>query len=169
LAKLREHIDSSVLDALVLFSKLHGKPYSAEVLSEGLPMAEGDSTPKLFSVRPGSSRALFSRAAHRAGFKTSISKIRMDEISSLVLPCIILLKTSDPYEVNACILESFDETREHANIILPEAGDIVSKVKIEDLKAEYFGMAFFLKREFRFESEDFKLLIIKRNIGFGIQ
>ena len=166
MAKLRQHIDSSVLDALVLFSKLHGKPYSAEVLSEGLPIAEGEKSPKLFSVRPNSSRALFSRAAQRAGFKTSISKIGIDDISSLVLPCIILLKTNDPYEVNACILESFDEVREYANIILPEVGEIVSRVKLEDLKAEYFGMAFFLKREFRFESEDFKLIDNKKKHWF---
>jgi ATP-binding cassette subfamily C protein LapB len=166
LSKFRKYIESSVLDALVLFSKLHGKPYSAEVLSEGLPIAEGESAPKLFSVRPNSSRALFSRAAKRAGFKTQIAKMGLDEISSLTLPCIILLKTDDPNEVNACILESFDDLRENAYIILPEIGDVVNKVKIEDLKEEYFGMAFFLKREFRFESDDFKLIDNKQKHWF---
>ncbi|MEA3384547.1 MAG: type I secretion system permease/ATPase [Campylobacterota bacterium] len=166
MAKFRRHNDSSVLDALVLFSKLHGKPYSAEVLSEGLPIAEGESSPKLFSVKPNSSRALFSRAAKRAGFETRISKLSLEDISSLVLPCIILLKTADSEEVNACILESFDEIREHAHIIVPEIGDVVSTVKFEDLKAEYFGMAFFLKREFRFESEDFKLIDNKQKHWF---
>ncbi len=166
MSKFRKYIESSVLDALVLFSKLHGKPYSAEVLSEGLPIAEGESAPKLFSVRPNSSRALFSRAAKRAGFKTQIAKMELDEISSLILPCIILLKTDDPNEVNACILESFDDLREHAYIIMPEIGDVVNKVKIEDLKAEYFGMAFFLKREFRFESDDFKLIDNKQKHWF---
>ena len=164
--KFRKHTESSVLDALVLFSKLHGKPYSAEVLSEGLPIAEGETSPKLFSVKATSSRALFSRAAHRAGFTTRISKIGLDDISTLILPCILLLKTDDSSEVNACILESFDDVREHANIILPEIGDIVNKVKIEDLKAEYFGMAFFLKREFRFESDDFKLIDNKQKHWF---
>lgn len=166
MSKFRKYIESSVLDALVLFSKLHGKPYSAEVLSEGLPIAEGESAPKLFSVRPNSSRALFSRAAKRAGFKTQIAKMGLDEISSLTLPCIILLKTDDPNEVNACILESFDDLRENAYIILPEIGDVVNKVKIEDLKEEYFGMAFFLKREFRFESDDFKLIDNKQKHWF---
>ncbi|MEA3499039.1 MAG: type I secretion system permease/ATPase [Campylobacterota bacterium] len=164
--KYNKHIESSVLDALVLFSKLHGKPYSAEVLSEGLPIGEGETTPKLFSVKPNSSRALFSRAAQRAGLKTSISKLKLDAISGLVLPCIILLKTDDRDEVNACILESFDETREYANIILPEIGEVVSKVKFEDLEDQYFGMAFFLKREFRFESDDFKLIDNKQKHWF---
>ncbi|MEA2051175.1 MAG: type I secretion system permease/ATPase [Campylobacterota bacterium] len=166
MTKFRKHIESSVLDSLVMFSKLHGKPYSAEVLSEGLPIAEGESVPKLFSVKPNNSRALFSRAAKRAGFETRIAKLALDEISSLVLPCIILLRTDDKMEVNACILESFDETKEHAHIILPEVGDIVNKVKIEDLRNEYFGMAFFLKREFRFESEDFKLIDNKQKHWF---
>ena len=166
MAKFRKHISSSVLDSLVLFTKLHGKPYSAEVLSEGLPIAEGETSPKLFSVKPTSSRALFSRAAHRAGFTTRITKIDLDDISSLVLPCILLLKTDDPNEVNGCILESFDDVREYANVIMPEIGDIVNKVKIEDLKEEYFGMAFFLKREFRFESDDFKLIDNKQKHWF---
>ncbi|MEA3314312.1 MAG: type I secretion system permease/ATPase [Campylobacterota bacterium] len=164
--KFRKHKDSSVLDALVLFSKLHGKPYSAEVLSEGLPIAEGEDTPKLFSVKPGDSRALFSRAAQRAGFETRIVKLSLSDISGLVLPCIILLKTDDPNEVNACIVESFDNLREYANVIFPEIGDVINKVKMEDLEAEYFGMAFFLKREFRFESDDFKLIDNKKKHWF---
>lgn len=166
MSQYRKHIDSSVLDALVLFSKLHGKPYSAEVLSEGLPIAEGETAPKLFSVKPTAAKGLFSRAAKRAGFKTQIAKMDLDEISSLILPCIILLKTDDPQEVNACILESFDDLREHAYIILPEVGEVVNKVKVEDLKKEYFGMAFFLKREFRFESDDFKLIDNKQKHWF---
>ncbi len=164
--EFREHIESSVLDALVMFSKLHGKPYSAEVLSEGLPLKENATAPKLFSVKETSARALFSRAAHRAGFKTSLSKISLDKVSSLVLPCILLLKTSDQNEVNACILESFDETREYAYVIFPEIGEVVNKVKIEELKEEYFGMSFFLKRIFRFESDDFKLIDNKQKHWF---
>ncbi|RLA79233.1 MAG: type I secretion system permease/ATPase [Epsilonproteobacteria bacterium] len=164
--ELRQHIKSSLLDALVIFSKLHGKGYSPEVLSEGLPIPEGESSPKLFSVKPSNTQSLFSRAADRAGFKTSISKIKLDNLSSLVLPCIILLKTNDDDEVNACILESFDNVREHAFIIFPEIGEVVSKVKISDLKEEYFGISFFLKREFRFESEDFKLIDNKQKHWF---
>lgn len=166
MSRYRKHIESSVIDALVLFTKLHGKPYSKEVLVEGLPIPEGQSVPKLFSVKADGSRGLFSRAAKRAGFKTKVAKLDLDEISSLVLPCIILLKTADNNEVNACILESFDETREHAHIILPEIGEVVNTVKYEDLKSEYFGMAFFLKREFRFESEDFKLIDRKQKHWF---
>jgi ATP-binding cassette, subfamily C, bacterial LapB len=166
LGQYRRYIPGSILDSLVLFTKLHGKRYSREVLSEGLPIEEGHTAPKLFSVRANSSRALFSRAASKAGFRTKINKIDLEDISSLILPCIILLKTDDPNEVNACIIESYDDLRENAYVIFPEAGDIVSKVSIEDLKKEYFGLAFFLKKEYRFESEDFKLIDNKNKHWF---
>ena len=162
----RKYIESSILDALVIFTKLHGKPYSPEVLIEGLPIPEGKTSPKLFSVKASASRGLFSRAAQKAGFETRVTKINIEEISQLVLPCILLLKTDDPNEVNACILESFDEARENAYVIFPEVGDMVTSVSIEELKKEYFGFAFFLKRKIRFESKDFKLLDTKKKHWF---
>ena len=148
---------NSLLETLVIFSKLHGKPYSAEVLTEGLPASEKEAYPKLFAVKDKNAKSMFSRAAQRAGFKTRIIKIGLDEISELVLPCILLLNT-DEGEVNGCILEGFDETKEHAYIIIPEIGDVVNKVPIDDLRRAYFGISFFLKKEFRFDSADFKVI-----------
>ena len=63
----REYIETSILDALVLFTKFSGNPYSPEALTEGLPIAENKASPKLFSLDPNASRGLFSRAAERAG------------------------------------------------------------------------------------------------------
>ena len=84
MSKYRKFIESSVLDALVMFSKLHGKPYSTEVLTEGLPASEKEAYPKLFAVKDKNAKSMFSRAAQRAGFKTRIIKIGLDEISELV-------------------------------------------------------------------------------------
>ena len=155
----------SLLETLVIFSKLHGKPYSAEVLTEGLPASEKEAYPKLFAVKDKNAKSMFSRAAQRAGFKTRIIKIGLDEISELVLPCILLLNT-DEGEVNGCILEGFDETKEHAYIIIPEIGDVVNKVPIDDLRKAYFGISFFLKKEFRFDSADFKVIDNKKHHWF---
>ncbi len=153
----------SLLDALVIFSRIHGKPFSAEVLTEGLPVSETEQIPRLFTAKGG--KGLFSRAAQRAGFATKMVFMPFDEISRLVLPCILLLKTAEG-EANACILESFDELKENAHIIIPEIGEVVNTVPVEDLKQEYYGTAFFLKKEFRFESEDFKIIDNKNHHWF---
>ena len=39
----------SLLDALVIFSRIHGKPFSAEVLTKGLPVNEHEQIPKLYT------------------------------------------------------------------------------------------------------------------------
>ena len=134
------HNPRSVLDALVIYSRLHGKPYSAKVLTEGLPVSETEEIPKLFSTKETSS--LFSRAAKRAGFKTRIMEVSIHEINELILPCILLLKTKDD-EVNACILESFDELKQNANIIIPEIGEMVNTVPLEKLKKSIMELQFF--------------------------
>ena len=55
----------TLLDSLVLFTKLYHKPFSAEALTAGLPIEMGKATPELFSIN--SSKGLFSRAAAKAG------------------------------------------------------------------------------------------------------
>jgi len=151
-----------LLDSLVIYTKLHGRPFTAESLTTGLPLEVGKSSPELFSLT--SSKSLFSRAALRAGFKSKIVKMGINEISPLVLPCILLLKGDGI--VKACILESFDESREHVNIILPEMGEVQNKVKIEDLEAEYFGMAIFLKKQLNYEDQSMDLVEHKDNHWF---
>ena len=61
-----------ILDSLVIYCKLQSRPYTPETLIAGLPVEQGRNTPILFSKK--SSKALFSRAAARAGFKTKVFK-----------------------------------------------------------------------------------------------
>lgn len=143
-----------LLDSLVIYTKLHGRPFTAESLTTGLPLELGKPSPELFSL--SGSKSLFSRAALRAGFKSRIVKLEITDISPLVLPCILLLKGEK--NVKACILESFDESREHANIILPEMGEVQNKVSIEDLNNEYFGMAIFLKKQLNYEDQSMDMV-----------
>lgn len=145
-----------LLETLVIYTKLHGRPFSADALIAGLPIEKGKSAPELFSVK--GSKSLFSRAATRAGFKSKIIKLDIDDISPLILPCILLLKTADGGHVKACILESFDETKENAKIILPEMGEVENEVSLEKLKKEYYGLSIFLKKKLNYEEQTLDIL-----------
>jgi len=157
-------IKDPLLETLVTYTKLHGRPFSAEALVSGLPVERGKPAPELFSVN--GSKALFSRAAARAGFKSKIMKLDIDDISPLILPCILLLKTDDGNSIKACILESFDDTKEHAKIILPEMGEVENEVSIETLKNEYYGLSIFLKKKLNYEEQSLDIIDKKESHWF---
>ncbi|NOQ30537.1 MAG: type I secretion system permease/ATPase [Helicobacteraceae bacterium] len=157
-------IKDPLLETLVMYTKLHGRPYSAEALIAGLPVEKGKPAPELFSK--SGSKSLFSRAANRAGFKSKILKVELDEISPLILPCILLLKSESKDCVKACILESFDETKENAKIILPEMGEVVNEVSVETLKNEYQGLSIFLKKKLNYEEQTLDVLEKKESHWF---
>lgn len=145
----------SLLECLVIFTKLHNKPYSAESLVEGLPVKEGTNSIELFSAK--GSKALFSRAAKRAGFTSSLVKKTLNEISPLVLPCILILKGR-----KACILEKIDEVNQKVKIISPEVKNGENWVDIDVLKDQYIGYSFYLKKEFVNEDRTKTYLIDKK-------
>ncbi len=138
--KNRKQEFDPLLECLVIFTELHHRPYSAEVLTAGLPTPSGQARPKLFSVHE--SKGNFSRAAKRAGFVSKLVKRELDEIAPLVMPCILMLEKED-----ACILLSVDEARQNARVILPEIGNAPQEIPYEQLKASYAGFAFYIKKE----------------------
>lgn len=149
--KLHENQDP-LLSCLVIFTKLHGTPYSAQALTAGLPIEKGFHSIELFSME-GGSKSLFSRAAKRAGFVSRLAKKELVDISSLLLPCILLLKGRQ-----ACILERFDSSKNMAKIIHPDVKEGESWVSIETLNEEYLGFCFLLKKEFSAQESNTNLL-----------
>lgn len=137
---MRNEIKDELLECLVIFTKLHNNPYSADALTIGLPV-EGGENVELFSL--GGSKSLFSRAAKRAGFASTLVKKDLSEISTLVLPCILMLKGK-----KACILQGFNEDKTKAKIITPDIPDGSSFVEISMLENDYLGYCYYLKREF---------------------
>ena len=144
-----------LLQCLVIFTKLHNKPYSAEALVEGLPTSQGSSSVKLFSAQ--GSKALFSRAAKRAGFTSSLVQKKLEEISPLVLPCILILKGQ-----KACILEKFDPVNDKVKIITPDISAGENWIDTETLKEQYIGYCYYLKKEFVSEDRTKAYLIDKQ-------
>ncbi len=147
-------VTDPLLKCLVIFTKLHNKPYSAEALTEGLPVTGGTSSIELFSTE--GSKALFSRAAKRAGFTSSLVKKTLKEISPLVLPCILILKGR-----KACILEKFDEVNDRVKIISPDMDSGENWLDTDTLKEQYIGYCFYLKKEFVSEDRTKTYLIDK--------
>ncbi len=141
----------SLLESLVLYTKLYHKPYSEESLIAGLPTSTLYSDNILFTKEK--SKSLFSRAAQRAGLRSSLVERPISEILQLQLPVILLLSNK-----NSCILEEFSPDKKVAKIIYPNGDEpIEAWVEIETLEKEYLGFAFMLKKPYSHRNRDKKL------------
>ncbi len=137
----------ALLDCLVTFTALYHEPHTATSLIDGLPTQEGYGFAKLFSTDQTSSN--FSRAAKRAGLISKVVHKELEEISNLMLPCIITLKNN-----SACILESIDEDQKKAKVIYPELPDSQEWISLEKLNEDYLGFAFLLKKKYSYDTLD---------------
>ncbi|MGS0725217.1 cysteine peptidase family C39 domain-containing protein, partial [Shewanella sp. 0m-11] len=107
-----------LLDSLVLLTEHFGSPCSSDSLAAGLPMQGHVLTPELLP-----------QAASRAGLAAKLSRKGLNEISPILLPCILLLK-----DKKACLLREFDIEQDKAVIQLPETGG-KETLSIEELEA----------------------------------
>ncbi|WP_345969129.1 type I secretion system permease/ATPase [Sulfurimonas sp. HSL1-6] len=137
---------SGLLDALLAVAKLYHQEVTAEIVLAGLPVDPED--PKLFEPDPQRSRSLFSRAAEKAGFSSTLQKKSLRKIAQHLLPCILILK-----EDRACVLLEFDKEMEYANVLLPGVPEQEGWIPIEHLEAEYLGYCFLMKKNFGFSLE----------------
>ena len=149
----------ALLDCLVLFTKLYHKPFSAEALTAGLPVEPGAESPELFSIN--NAKGLFSRAAAKAGLKSSLIRRPLHQISPLQLPMIILLSNQ-----SACILDRFNEDQTQAKIIMPAEEAIEQWVDIEDLTDEYIGFGFMVKKAYEYEDNNKRTLHLEQKHWF---
>lgn len=149
----------SLLDSLVLYTKLFHKPFTAEALMAGLPVNNLEESQELFSV--GNSKSIFSRAAGRAGLKSTLIQRPINQMLQLQLPMILLM--SNDY---TCILESFSEDRKEAKVIYPDGEATEEWVNVEELESEYLGYAFMLKKQFHYIDKNTRTLQLKQKHWF---
>ena len=149
----------SLLDSLVLYTKLFHKPFTAEALMAGLPVHNSQVSQELFSV--GTSKSLFSRVAGRAGLKSILIERPIEKMLQLQLPMILLL--SNDY---TCILESFSADRKQVKIIYPDGDGVEDWIDVDELKQEYLGFAFMLKKEFKYGNKESRTLQIRQKHWF---
>lgn len=125
--------DDPLLICLVELTKFHGRPMTAQALSNGLPLVDQRLTPSLLA-----------RAASRAQCTTRIVRRGLQKLPPGLLPVIVLLKGN-----RACLLmQSLPDGR--YLVQYPEAGSPV-QVSHEQLQAEYSGLMCFVRPQFQFE------------------
>lgn len=124
-----------LLGCLLTIARLMDRPCAPEALLAGLPLVNNRLTP-----------ALFVKAARRAGFSAQIVARRLEDVSSLVLPCTLLLKSQQ-----ACVLVQKRNAENTALVIQPESGEGQKVICLEELQQEYTGYALFIKPPFRFD------------------
>lgn len=146
------HHKDTLLEALVTYTVLYHKPFSAEALSDGLPI---DYQREEFLFSRGSSKSLFSRAAGRAGLKTTLIERSIHDMLSLQLPVILVMSGE-----NALILEAIDKKNNKAKVIHPGEDIVEEWVDIDELESEYLGFSYMLKKAYTYSEENKRTLHI---------
>lgn len=132
-----------LVHSLVTLLRLRGKSVSTAFLMAGLAGTG--------RVSPGACL----HAAKRAGLEGKIVyRKSLQDISTLVLPCILLLSRD-----RSCVLTSLDDGK--AGVIFPETGEGVQPVPLQMLADEYTGYAIFATREARLDQRADRIRLLK--------
>ena len=134
-----EHF-SSLMDCLLLVSRLEGRTASVAAISAGLPLEDGKLTPDLFV-----------RAANRAGLAALSLQRPLKDIPQNVLPAIIMLDD----EVYAVITD-LDAAAGYAILMAPQTHGLY-QIDLADLAARYKGQVFYLRPTQQFDSRTPKI------------
>lgn len=125
--------DDPLAACLVEITRLHGHPVSAQALTSGLPLVDHKLT-----------LSLLPRAAARAHCSARLLRRTLDQLPAAALPAILILKGD-----RACVLL---EVRERTLLVQYPETPAPVEVATDTLRAEYSGLAYFIKPLFRFEA-----------------
>lgn len=131
-----------LLNSLIYVSRYYGLANSPEALINGLPLSDGKLTPFLFP-----------RSAERAGLVAKENRSALTEISQLVLPVVLILKSGD-----ACVLNSINDDKTEAEIVTGESGLVPISLPIAELEQLYIGRYFLVKKQFRYDERSPEVL-----------
>ena len=121
-----------LLDSLVLVTEHFGNPCSGEALTAGLPFSSHHLSPDLLP-----------QAASRAGLSAKLVRKGLNELPSMLLPCILMLK-----DKKACVLQELSLQDNKAVVTLPETGG-EEQLTIEQLESSFVGYLFLIKQQYR--------------------
>jgi ATP-binding cassette subfamily C protein LapB len=115
-------------ECLAILTRRENRPTSPESLCAGLPLESGRLTPDLFV-----------RAAERAGFSARVVRRPLADVSTLVLPAVLLLNHRD-----ACVLTAMPDP-DRCTVVQPEAPDSDTTLRRVELEQAYSGYAIFVR------------------------
>ncbi len=124
-----------LMDSLIILTKHYDHPFSAHVLSAGLPLVNNRLTPELFS-----------RAAERADLSAKVIKTPIKNINKKQLPVILLLKNQQ-----ACIVTEISDDG-IVSTIEPESGAGIDTTTLDELNENYIGHAIYVRPIYRFDA-----------------
>ncbi|MFA0147495.1 ABC transporter [Vibrio lentus] len=139
-----------LLNSLIYVSRYYGLANSPEALINGLPLSDGKLTPFLFP-----------RSAERAGLVAKENRSDLESIPHLILPAILLLKQGE-----ACVLNSIDLEKQEAEIITAESGMVPIVIPVEELKEQFIGRYFLVKKQFRYDERSPEILKTRQGHWF---
>jgi len=146
----REVLFDPLLDALVLLTELYNKPKNRDSLIAGLPVKDQTLDVDNFLV-----------AAERGGLSAKLLKRKINSLSKLTMPTLLLLK-----EKQTAILLDIDEETQIAKIMQPEYGKSEVEMPLEDLEKLYSGYLYFIKSLHKFDGRTEKTLETKNEHWF---
>ena len=129
----RSQHDDPLLDGLLTLCSLHYKPASRAMLTTGLPLA----AQRL-------SAELLPRAAARAGLQGRLLQRKLEQIPSIALPAMLLLK-----EGRSAVLLGWEG--DTARLLLSESDGGEVQVSRETLSQDYSGRVFFAQPQHKFD------------------
>ncbi|KAB0465824.1 MULTISPECIES: type I secretion system permease/ATPase [Vibrio] len=139
-----------LLNSLIYVSRYYGLANSPEALINGLPLSDGKLTPFLFP-----------RSAERAGLVAKENRSDLENIPHLILPAVLLLKQGE-----ACVLNSIDIEKQEAEIITAESGMVPIIIPVEELKEQFIGRYFLVKKQFRYDERSPEVLKTRKGHWF---
>ena len=139
-----------LLNSLIYVSRYYGLANSPEALINGLPLSDGKLTPFLFP-----------RSAERAGLVAKENRSDLENIPHLILPAVLLLKQGE-----ACVLNSIDIAKQEAEIITAESGMVPIIIPVEELKEQFIGRYFLVKKQFRYDERSPEVLKTRKGHWF---
>ncbi len=126
----------TLLECLLFLAKYHQRPASAESLTTGLAIHNELMSPKMFSI-----------SASRIGLIVKTVQRKVEDISKLALPSVMMIGTN-----KSCVLLDIDLERDKAIVMMPDISKGNIEMPIAELKELYNGYLLVIKPAYNFDN-----------------